>query len=399
MNYFLPSAYDPSKAVSIVTNAPGRARQGSIVPNSGNPYQRPDSGRQPRNRPGRRQAPLQQLRAARRLRVRSIRQRQDRHPRRLRHVLRAHPPEQRLFRRRRQSPGARAARLSTAATSTTSVRRFSPAAPSSRSASRPSNRAAKSPRSTRGVSGFSASWEPALPSTSRTPATRPATWNTSVTSASYRSGPASPCCPRAGNVSNAIRPYRGFTGVTMVEFGSNSNYHGLQTRVSRRFGKQLTANASFVMEQGARPDRHRRNHHRLLPGPPPRMGSRRLRPHPRPSPSITSTKLPQLSKEPQRRRPRPPERLGSVRRHPLLGRHAVHHRLERQPRHPGQRRPRRLLGGNPYADSSVSAASSCARNCSSSTRSSSPVRRMARSGIRGAISFADPASTSGISPY
>jgi hypothetical protein len=52
--------------------------------------------------------------------------------------------------------------------------------------------------------------------------------------------------PGANNVANAIRPYRGFTGVTMSDFGANSNYHALQARVSRRFATRLTANASFV---------------------------------------------------------------------------------------------------------------------------------------------------------
>jgi len=52
--------------------------------------------------------------------------------------------------------------------------------------------------------------------------------------------------PTANNVANAIRPFPGFTSVTLIDFASNSNYHGLQARVSRRFGKQFTANASFV---------------------------------------------------------------------------------------------------------------------------------------------------------
>jgi hypothetical protein len=45
---------------------------------------------------------------------------------------------------------------------------------------------------------------------------------------------------------NAIRPFRGYTSVTYTEFGANSNYNGLQARVSRRFASRLTANVSYV---------------------------------------------------------------------------------------------------------------------------------------------------------
>ena len=45
---------------------------------------------------------------------------------------------------------------------------------------------------------------------------------------------------------NAIRPFPGYTNVTYSEFGATSNYNALQTRVSRRFAKKLTANASYV---------------------------------------------------------------------------------------------------------------------------------------------------------
>ncbi len=45
---------------------------------------------------------------------------------------------------------------------------------------------------------------------------------------------------------NAIRPYRGFTSVNFTEFGATSNYNALQTRVSRRFATHLTVNASYV---------------------------------------------------------------------------------------------------------------------------------------------------------
>jgi hypothetical protein len=47
-------------------------------------------------------------------------------------------------------------------------------------------------------------------------------------------------------VQNAIRPFLGYTGVTWTEFGSSSNYNALQARVSRRFSRNLTANANYT---------------------------------------------------------------------------------------------------------------------------------------------------------
>jgi hypothetical protein len=48
------------------------------------------------------------------------------------------------------------------------------------------------------------------------------------------------------NTQNALRPYLGYTGITWVEFGANSNYNALQTRLSRRFSQNLTANANWT---------------------------------------------------------------------------------------------------------------------------------------------------------
>ena len=48
------------------------------------------------------------------------------------------------------------------------------------------------------------------------------------------------------NTPNAIRPFKGYTSVTYVEFGASSNYHSLQTRVSRRFGSSLTFNVNYT---------------------------------------------------------------------------------------------------------------------------------------------------------
>ena len=47
-------------------------------------------------------------------------------------------------------------------------------------------------------------------------------------------------------VNDAARPYRGFVDLTWTEFGAISNYHGLQTRLSRRFAANLTANANYT---------------------------------------------------------------------------------------------------------------------------------------------------------
>jgi hypothetical protein len=52
--------------------------------------------------------------------------------------------------------------------------------------------------------------------------------------------------PSVNGTQNALRPYRGFTGVTWTEFGANSNYNALQTRLSRRFSQNLTANLNYT---------------------------------------------------------------------------------------------------------------------------------------------------------
>jgi hypothetical protein len=55
-----------------------------------------------------------------------------------------------------------------------------------------------------------------------------------------------PILTQSNNTPNAIRPYLGYTNVTFVEFGASSNYHGLQTRIGRRFGKSLTFNVNYT---------------------------------------------------------------------------------------------------------------------------------------------------------
>ncbi len=47
-------------------------------------------------------------------------------------------------------------------------------------------------------------------------------------------------------VNNAARPYPGYQSINFTEFGATSNYNALQTRLSRRFARHLTANASYT---------------------------------------------------------------------------------------------------------------------------------------------------------
>ncbi len=55
-----------------------------------------------------------------------------------------------------------------------------------------------------------------------------------------------PILRNANNTAQAIRPYLGYNNVTYTDFGANSNYNSLQTRLSQRFARNLTFNASYV---------------------------------------------------------------------------------------------------------------------------------------------------------
>jgi hypothetical protein len=55
-----------------------------------------------------------------------------------------------------------------------------------------------------------------------------------------------PLLQQANNTVNAIRTFKGYTNITFWDFGSNSNYHALQARLSRRFARNLTANVSYT---------------------------------------------------------------------------------------------------------------------------------------------------------
>jgi len=50
----------------------------------------------------------------------------------------------------------------------------------------------------------------------------------------------------ANNQQNAIRPYKGFTSVNFTDYGANSNYNALQTRLSRRFTRSLLFTADYT---------------------------------------------------------------------------------------------------------------------------------------------------------
>ncbi len=55
--------------------------------------------------------------------------------------------------------------------------------------------------------------------------------------------------PPPNNTPDAVRPYLGYTGVNIIEFGAESEYHGLQTRLTRRFGERFTANVGYTLSK------------------------------------------------------------------------------------------------------------------------------------------------------
>jgi hypothetical protein len=55
--------------------------------------------------------------------------------------------------------------------------------------------------------------------------------------------------PPPNNTTDAVRPYLGYTAVNIVEFGAESEYHGLQTRLTRRFGGHFTANVGYTLSK------------------------------------------------------------------------------------------------------------------------------------------------------
>jgi hypothetical protein len=55
--------------------------------------------------------------------------------------------------------------------------------------------------------------------------------------------------PPPNNTPDAVRPYRGYTNVNIIEFGAESEYHGLQARLTRRFGQRFTANVGYTLSK------------------------------------------------------------------------------------------------------------------------------------------------------
>lgn len=47
-------------------------------------------------------------------------------------------------------------------------------------------------------------------------------------------------------VQDAIRPFKGYNNITYTDYGANSSYNALQTRLSRRFSQHLTINSDFT---------------------------------------------------------------------------------------------------------------------------------------------------------
>lgn len=50
----------------------------------------------------------------------------------------------------------------------------------------------------------------------------------------------------ANNTTNAIRPFLGFGDINYTDYGANANYHALQVRASRRFTNNLMVNLSYA---------------------------------------------------------------------------------------------------------------------------------------------------------
>jgi hypothetical protein len=55
--------------------------------------------------------------------------------------------------------------------------------------------------------------------------------------------------PPPNNTPDAVRPHRGYTAVNVIEFGAESEYHGLQARLTRRFGERFTANVGYTLSR------------------------------------------------------------------------------------------------------------------------------------------------------
>jgi len=52
--------------------------------------------------------------------------------------------------------------------------------------------------------------------------------------------------PEFARALNILRPYRGYNAINMIESWFNSNYQGLQTSLSKRFGKEGTLQMAYT---------------------------------------------------------------------------------------------------------------------------------------------------------
>ena len=188
-----------------------------------------------------------------------------------------------------------------------------------------------------------------------------------------------------------MRPYRGYTAVNMIEFGAESEYHGLQTRLTRRFGQRFTANVGYTLSKALDHVDTDNNAIGYYVRPRSRVGAVRAR-----SPSSAHDRLRLRAAGrgdevvQQRVRPGPAQWLADRRHQPVLERPAAHHHVERQPRHDGRRRARGLPRRRPVSRRADA-------RCSGSTRWRSGVPRTARSARRRRDFSADRGSTSGTS--
>ena len=149
MNYFEPDLYDPQQAVKIVTQT-ATILNGTIIKGFGNPFNGWSRKAAAACRSAACKHRYNNWCAALRLRLRSVRRRQDVHPRGRRRLLRAHPAE-----RLSTSAAWEIPRWSTPRVLRRQHRRYlavawSPAAPFRRSPSSPSTPRARSRRSTPG---------------------------------------------------------------------------------------------------------------------------------------------------------------------------------------------------------------------------------------------------------
>lgn len=55
-----------------------------------------------------------------------------------------------------------------------------------------------------------------------------------------------PILTNANNVSNAVRPFKGYQSIIFTNYGANSSYNALQTRLSRRFSRGLSLSADYT---------------------------------------------------------------------------------------------------------------------------------------------------------